>query len=392
MRFASCKSNSSLCLLALFMLLGCEPDHSSQLPAELLPKVGVVTATPQLVKVTAELPGRLEPWRIAEVRARVAGIIQSRDFQEGTEISQGQQLYQIDPKPYEAAEAKAKANLAIAKASAVKAKAQSDRIDLLGKAKVVSELDQINADASMQVASAQIEAAQAELNTARINLEYARVTAPISGRIGRSKVSEGALVGENEATHLATIQQINPIYANFSQNAQDALKLRAAYASKQLLIDPLDNSIEVKLRLEDGSEYPMAGKVLFGELSVNPGTGQLEYRASFPNPDWYLLPGMYARAVIEQARYPNAFLIPQQSVTRSGQGDIVYVINQHSIVATRQVTVAGSLGNYWIVTSGLQKGERVMTDGFFKAPPGSRVEAVLLADFNADSRRPKGGK
>jgi membrane fusion protein (multidrug efflux system) len=392
MRFALTISKTSLCLLALLILLGCETDRNSQQPAELIPTVGVIAATPQLVKVTAELPGRLEPWRIAEVRARVAGIIQSRDFQEGTEISQGQQLYQIDPKPYEAAEAKARANLAIAKASAVKAKAQSDRIDVLGKAKVVSELDQINADASMQAASAQIEAAQAELNTARINLEYARVIAPINGRIGRSKVSEGALVGENEATHLATIQQINPIYANFSQNAQDALKLRAAYASKQLLVDPVDNSIEVRLSLEDGSEYPLAGKLLFGELSVNPGTGQLDYRASFPNPNWYLLPGMYARAVIEQARYPNAFLIPQQSITRSGEGDIVYVINQQDIVATRQVTVAGSLGNDWIVTAGLQEGERVMTDGFFKAPPGTRVDAVLLADVNADASRQKGGK
>ena len=367
-----------LLLIATLFIAACDPAEDSHSMVQMAPKVGVITATPQLVKVTAELPGRLESWRIAEVRARVAGIIQSRDFEEGSEISKGQQLFQIDATPYQAAEAKAEANLAIAKANAVKAKAQFDRIDLLGKAKVVSELDLINADATMQEAKAQVQAAVAELNSARIDLQYARVVAPISGRIGRSKVTEGALVGENEATHLATIQQIDPIYASFAQNAQDALKLRAAYTHKLVKTNPEDESISVSLRLEDGSEYPLQGKLLFGELSVNPGTGQIEFRARFPNPHWYLLPGMYARVIVEQARYPDAYLIPQKSLTRSGDGDRVNIIDKANKVSQRRVTVVGSRDNHWIVTKGIEPGELIMVDGFFKAPPGATVEPVAV--------------
>lgn len=368
------------------LLNGCSGDTTSSSQSDAAPTVGIITVQPQLVKVTAELPGRLESWRIAEVRARVAGILQSRDFVEGSEIRKGELLFQIDPTPYEAAVAKAEANLALAKASAVKAKAQSDRIDVLGKAKVVSELDQINADASLQAANAQIQAAMAELNSTRINLEYARVVAPISGRIGRSKVTEGALVGENEATHLATIQQIDPIYATFTQNAQDALKLRSSHSNSQVQTDPVDHTLPVQLRLEDGSDYPLEGKLLFGELSVNPGTGQIQYRARFPNPGWYLLPGMYVRAIVEQARYPDAYLIPQKAVTRSGEGDMVNIIDQKNRVTVRTIKVVGHKDNHWIVTSGLQSGEQVMVDGFFKAPPGTVVSPVFLpSELNSGS-------
>ena len=379
------RAMSALSGLVLFgSLLGCD-NKIATAPNLAPPTVGTIKVQPELVVVTAELPGRLEPWRIAEIRARVTGIIQSKDFEEGSEIHQGEQLFQIDPTPYEAAEARAEADLAVARAKALKAKAQSDRFKVLGKADAVSELDQINADANLQEANAQIKAAQAELNKARINLNYARVEAPIDGRIGRSKVTEGALVGANEATHLATIQQIDPIYASFTQNAQAALKLRATYAKREVQLNSDDLSLSVRLKMEDGSDYPTTGKLLFGELSVNPGTGMVQFRARFPNPDWYLLPGMYVRAIVEQARYPDAFLIPQKSATRNEKGGLVNIVTAENRVASRAITIVGSKDNQWIVTKGLSAGDKIMVDGFFKAPPGTLVNPLSLDEEKLDS-------
>lgn len=374
------KSSSSffLFLMIASFMAGCDMSSQPAPSAPPPPTVGVIEAQPELVKVTAELSGRLEAWRIAEVRARVAGIIQSKLFSEGSEVKADQALFQIDATPYKNAVRQAEANLALANAKLLKARAQSERILSLGKAKVVSELDQINADASLKGAEAEVEAARAALSSTHIDLEYAEVHAPISGRIGRSLVTEGALVGQNEATHLATIQQIHPIYASFSQSAMAALNLRSAYVNKMVELNSDDHSLPVQLLLENGSEYSHPGRLLFGELAVERSTGQIQFRAVFPNPESVLLPGMYVKVVVEQAQYPDAFLIPQQAVTRSEQGDIVMVISSDDHVVSRQVTIAGSRGNHWIITKGLTVGDKVMVDGFFKARPGAKVTPVVV--------------
>lgn len=374
------KSSSSffLFLMIASFMAGCDMSSQPAPSAPPPPTVGVIEAQPELVKVTAELSGRLEAWRIAEVRARVAGIIQSKLFSEGSEVKADQALFQIDATPYKNAVRQAEANLALANAKLLKARAQSERILSLGKAKVVSELDQINADASLKGAEAEVEAARAALSSTHIDLEYAEVHAPISGRIGRSLVTEGALVGQNEATHLATIQQIHPIYASFSQSAMAALNLRSAYVNKMVELNSDDHSLPVQLLLENGSEYSHPGRLLFGELAVERSTGQIQFRAVFPNPESVLLPGMYVKVVVEQAQYPDAFLIPQQAVTRSEQGDIVMVISSDDHVVSRQVTIAGSRGNHWIITKGLTAGDKVMVDGFFKVRPGAKVTPVVV--------------
>jgi membrane fusion protein (multidrug efflux system) len=201
------------------------------------------------------------------------------------------------------------------------------------------------------------------------------VRAPIDGRAGRSLVTEGALVRQEDATHLTTIQQIQPIYASFDQSAADALKLRNSFANKTLDLTG-DNAIPVRLILEDGSRYPHEGRLLFGEVNVDPATGQIDFRAQIPNPDRILLPGMYVRVVVEQARFPEGFLIPQKAVTRNEHGDTVLVVGEGDVVEVRPVTIAGAQNNQWIITEGLEANERVMVDGFFKAPPGTRVKPL----------------
>jgi len=366
--------NSRILLLAISLALaacGGEPQQQEQW----VPTVGVITAVPELVVVTTEMSGRLEPWRIAEVRAQVSGIVESRDFAEGSDVKAGQKLFQIDPAPYQASVNEAESNLAVARANLLKAKAQYDRIAALGKVKAVSELDEITAQATFRQAEAGVAAAQAAVESARIDLARATVRAPIDGRAGRSLVTEGALVRQEDATHLTTIQQIQPIYASFDQSAADALKLRNSFANKTLDLTG-DNAIPVRLILEDGSRYPHEGRLLFGEVNVDPATGQIDFRAQIPNPDRILLPGMYVRVVVEQARFPEGFLIPQKAVTRNEHGDTVLVVGEGDVVEVRPVTIAGAQNNQWIITEGLEANERVMVDGFFKAPPGTRVKPL----------------
>ncbi|MFA5548583.1 MAG: efflux RND transporter periplasmic adaptor subunit [Porticoccaceae bacterium] len=370
----STNRNSRILLLAISLALaacGGEPQQQEQG----VPTVGVITAVPELVVVTTEMSGRLEPWRIAEVRAQVSGIVESRDFAEGSDVKAGQKLFQIDPAPYQASVNEAESNLAVARANLLKAKAQYDRIAALGKVKAVSELDEITAQATFRQAEAGVAAAQAAVESARIDLARATVRAPIDGRAGRSLVTEGALVRQEDATHLTTIQQIQPIYASFDQSAADALKLRNSFANKTLDLTG-DNAIPVRLILEDGSRYPHEGRLLFGEVNVDPATGQIDFRAQIPNPDRILLPGMYVRVVVEQARFPEGFLIPQKAVTRNEHGDTVLVVGEGDVVEVRPVTIAGAQNNQWIITEGLEGNERVMVDGFFKAPPGTRVKPL----------------
>ena len=325
-----------------------------------------------------ELPGRIEASRIAQIRARSAGILQKRLFAEGADVKAGQVLFQIDPAPYEAAEQSARASLAQAQANALQASAQFERFAALVETNAVSKQDFDNAQASHLQAQAQVKAAQANLRTAQINLGYTKVTAPISGRIGRALVTEGALVGQGEATALAIVQQINPVYVNFTQSASDAFALRKAI-QEGLLQTPDQKEAAVQVVLDDGSVYAHPGKLLFTDLSVDTGTGQVTLRAEVPNPEGLLLPGLYVRIRLEQAQLTNAIALPQQAVTRTDQGNAVTVVSPDGKATQRNVQVRRADGNRWLIDSGLEAGEQVMVDGFQKLqmlPPGTPVKAV----------------
>ncbi|MGJ7545571.1 efflux RND transporter periplasmic adaptor subunit [Variovorax sp. LT1R16] len=343
------------------------------------PEVGVVVATLTDVGLVTELPGRLEASRVAQVRARAAGILQERLFREGSDVKAGQPLFRIDAAPYTAAAQSAQASLARAEANAVQAKALADRYKPLVEANAVSKQEYANAVASQKTAEADVAVGRASVTTAKINLGYAAVTAPISGRIGRALVTEGALVGQGDATELAVIQQINPLYVNFTQSANDVLKLRRAMADGKFKRADGADAASVRVLLEGGGEYPLPGKLLFSDLTVDPTTGQVTLRAELPNPKGELLPGLYVRVKIEQAQVSNAIAVPQQAVTRTEQGDTVTVVAADGKLSKRPVKISAAQDNQWIVLDGLKAGEQVMVDGFQKLqmmPPGTPVKAV----------------
>ncbi|VTU16193.1 Multidrug resistance protein MexA precursor [Variovorax sp. PBL-H6] len=343
------------------------------------PEVGVVVATPTDVGLVTELPGRLEASRVAEVRARAAGILQKRLFREGSDVKAGQPLFSIDPAPYLATQQSAQASLARAEANAVQAKALAERYKPLVEANAVSKQEYLNAVASAKTAEADIAVARAELQTARINLGYASVTAPIAGRIGRALVTEGALVGQGDATPLAVIQQIDPVYVNFTQSANEVLKLRRAMDAGQFKRASGSDAASVRILLEGGSEYAMPGKLLFSDLTVDATTGQVMLRAEVPNPKGELLPGLYVRVKVEQAQATNAITVPQQAVTRTQQGDTLTVVGPDGKLSKRTVKITAAQNNQWVVTEGLKAGEQVMVDGFQKLmmmPPGAPVKPV----------------
>ena len=350
------------------------------------PEVGVVVATPTDVGLITELPGRLEASRVAEVRARAAGILQERLFREGSDVKAGQPLFRIDSAPYAAASRSAQASLARAEANAVQAKALAERYKPLVEANAVSKQEYANAVAAQKSAEADVGVARASVTTANINLGYAAVTAPISGRIGRALVTEGALVGQGDATALAVIQQINPLYVNFTQSANDVMKLRRAMADGQFKRADGADAASVRVVLEGGGEYPMPGKLLFSDLTVDATTGQITLRAELPNPKGELLPGLYVRVRIEQAQVSNAIALPQQAVTRTQQGDTVTVVGADGKLSKRTVKVGAAKNNQWVVMEGLKAGEQVMVDGFQKLqmlPPGTPVKAVPWTAPNA---------
>ena len=371
----------SLALLAL-TACGKSEEPPAQAPAgggRPAPVVGVVTVQPGDVALLTELPGRLEASRTAEVRARAAGILQKRLFREGSDVKAGQALFTIDAAPYTAAMQSAQASLSRAQANLVQAKSLADRYKPLLAANAVSQQEYATAVASYKQAEADVAVGRAALQTSRINLNYANVTAPISGRIGRALVTEGALVGQGEATPLAVIQQINPMYVNFTQSAGEVLKLRKAMESGQFKKAVGDNAASVNLVLEDGSTYDQPGRLLFSDLSVDPTTGQITLRAEVPNPKGQLLPGLYVRVQLEQAQATNAITLPQQAVTRSAQGDTVRVVDADGKIESRNITIGSSQGAHWVVLDGLKAGEQVMVDGFQKLqmlPPGTPVKAV----------------
>jgi membrane fusion protein (multidrug efflux system) len=346
------------------------------------PEVGVITVATGDVGLVTELPGRLEAARVAQVRARAAGIVLQRVFREGSDVRAGQVLYRIDAGPYAAAQASAQATLAKAQANLSQAAALAQRYKPLVEANAISKQDYANAVAAEKQAEADVAAARAAVRTAQINLGYASVTAPISGRIGRSLVTEGALVGQGEATPLAVIQQINPLYVNFTQSATEVMNLRRSLEQGQLKRAGAAGA-QVRVVLEDGSVYPQPGRLLFADLTVDPATGQVTLRAEVPNPQGLLLPGMYVRVRVEQATATNAMLVPQQAVTRSPQGDTVMVVDAKGQVSPRNVKVGGAQNGQWVVLGGLQPGEQVRADGFQKVRPGAPVKPVPWAAAGA---------
>ncbi|MES2281667.1 MAG: efflux RND transporter periplasmic adaptor subunit [Pseudomonadota bacterium] len=341
-------------------------------PAE----VGVVTVTLGDVGLVTELPGRLEASRVAQVRARAAGILQKRLFREGSDVKAGQPLFSIDPAPYAAAAASAKAGQARAEANAAQTTALAERYKNLVEANAVSKQEYANAVAAQKQAEADVAVAKANVQTAGINLGYAAVTSPISGRIGRALVTEGALVGQGEATQLAVVQQINPMYVNFTQSAGEVMKLRSAMESGQFKRADGASAASVRIVMEDGTEYAKPGRLLFSDLTVDATTGQITLRAEVPNPTGELLPGLYVRVRLEQAQAGNAVTLPQQAVTRSSQGDTVMIVGEDGKVSPRPVKIGSAKGTSWVVTGGLKTGEKVMVDGFQKLRPGATVKPV----------------
>ncbi|NQW81336.1 MAG: efflux RND transporter periplasmic adaptor subunit [Polaromonas sp.] len=376
-------------LLSAFLLAGCGQgskgaDAGAKPP---LAQVGVVTVALSDIGLTTELPGRLEASRVAQVRARATGILQKRLFREGSDVKAGEALFTIDSAPYAAAYASAQASLARAQANLEQATSLAQRYQPLVKANAVSKQEFANAEAAQKQAEADVAVGKAAVQTAKITLDYAAVTAPISGRIGRALVTEGALVGQGEFTQLAVIQQINPMYINFTQPAAEVMKLRKALEAGQLKRASGDEAVRVRLVLEDGSVYAQSGRLLFSDLSVDQATGQITLRAEVPNAKGLLLPGLYVRVRLEQAQAANAMLLPQQAVTRSDQGDTVMVVAADGMVAQRKVKVGVSQGSQWVILEGLQAGEQVMVDGFQKLRGPAPVKPVPWTG-NADSAAP----
>jgi membrane fusion protein (multidrug efflux system) len=349
------------------------------------PEVGIVTIQPQRVALTSELSGRTVARMIAEVRPQVSGIIQKRVFTEGSDVKAGQLLYQIDPASYEAAYASARAAQAKAEATLGTVRLKAQRYQELIGIKAVSQQDNDDAQASLKLAEADLAATKAAVETARINLAYTRVTAPISGRIGRSSVTDGALVTANQPAALATIQQLGSIYVDVTQSSAELLKLKQNLASGLLRKDSAIAQARVKLLLEDGSPYPQTGILKFSEVSVDQSTGSLTLRAEFPNPQQTLLPGMFVRALVEEGVNEQAILVPQRGVTRNPKGEaLVMTIGAEDKVEPRPVKALRTVGDSWLVSEGLKPGDRVIVEGLQKARPGTTVKAVPFGSKPAE--------
>ena len=372
-------SKATLALSCALLLTACgkEQQGPGQMPP---PPVGVVTVAPTSVPIEVELSGRLEPIRTAQVRARVTGVVNKRLFTEGALVQAGQSLYRIDPAPYQAALDSAQAAQAKAEAALAQAESALDRNRPLAESKMISPLAWDATQSAQRSAQADLAAAKAAVQQARLNMEYASVLAPISGRIGRSLVTEGALVSQAEATQLATIQQVDMLVANFTQSASEAMRVQRAIAAGEL---KGSSSAQVKVLLEDGSTYRLPGRLMFADISVDPATGQVTLRAEVPNPKGELLPGLFVKVRLQVARSEQAMVLPQQAVTRGTSEDTVLVVGADGQVSQRPVQLGGMLGDasnpagpQWVVSSGLKAGEQVVVDGFQKIRPKAPVNPV----------------
>jgi len=364
--------------LSLGILTGC--GSKSAPPPPPVPEVGVVTISSQNMPVTTELPGRIDAERIAQVRARATGILLKRLFVEGAEVNAGDTLFQIDPAPLQAALDSANAVLAKAQAELAQTQAKSDRYKQLVAINAVSKQDYDDASAATLQAKADVATGKANVETASLNLGYASVTSPISGKIGEAKVTEGAYVTQSDATELAVVQQLDPIYFDFTESSTDVLKLRASFDKGQLEKVAPDEA-KVTLILEDGSTYQSPGKLLFSDITVDPSTGMITLRAEFPNPDHVLLPGMFARVQLEQAVNPNAVTILQRAVALNGNGTATaMVVKADNTIEARTIKLGDAIDDKWIVTDGLKAGEIVVVEGLQKIKPGAAVKTTPFSE------------
>ena len=369
-------------LIAVVLLSACRQEN----PKTIAPgpmEVGILTIKQQPVNLAVELPGRTAAYRIAEVRPQVGGIIKKRLFTEGSEVKAGQLLYQIDPDTYQARFDSAKAALAKADALEHSARLKAERYRTLVQTKAVSDQDQVEMEANWKQAVADVAAAKAAVDSARINLDYTKLTAPISGRIGRSTVTEGALVTAEQATALATIQQLDPLYVDLNQSSTEMLNLKKELSSEQT--QHLEKSqSRVKVLFEDGAEYSQPGTLEFSDVTVNQTTGTVILRAIVANPDQRLLPGMFVRARIDKGQRPNAILVPAVSISRNSKGQpMVMLVNKESVVEARIVQTGQNIGDQVLVTEGLSEGEQVIVAGLQKIKPGVSVKAAAGVVSNA---------
>ena len=346
-------------------------------------QVGYITLKPQAVTLTTELPGRTTPFLTADVRPQVSGIVNTRNFIEGADVKAGDQLYQIDPRTYQATYDSAVATLAHDRAALVSARAKSARYKPLAAAQAVSRQDYDDAVAATAEAEADIGTAQASIEQARINLFYTKVAAPISGRIGRSSVTPGALVTASQTTALATVTQLDPIYVDVTQPATTLLRLRQELAASKLQKSG-PNQAQVQLILEDGTKYPIPGTLQFSEVTVDQGTGTVLLRAIFPNPDHFLLPGLFVREELQEGVNDQALLVPQGAVSRNTHGDpTVMLVDKDNKAALKIIETSRALGDKWVVTGGIAPGDKVIVDGLQQLRPGASVAPVEARDTTA---------
>ncbi|EGM1606441.1 multidrug efflux RND transporter periplasmic adaptor subunit AcrA [Salmonella enterica] len=371
-----------LMLSGSLALTGCD-DKQDQQGGQQMPEVGVVTLKTEPLQITTELPGRTVAYRIAEVRPQVSDIILKRNFVEGSDIEAGVSLYQIDPATYQATYDSAKGDLAKAQAAANIAELTVKRYQKLLGTQYISKQEYDQALADAQQATAAVVAAKAAVETARINLAYTKVTSPISGRIGKSSVTEGALVQNGQASALATVQQLDPIYVDVTQSSNDFLRLKQELANGSLKQE--NGKAKVDLVTSDGIKFPQSGTLEFSDVTVDQTTGSITLRAIFPNPDHTLLPGMFVRARLQEGTKPTALLVPQQGVTRTPRGDAtVLVVGADNKVETRQIVASQAIGDKWLVTDGLKAGDRVVVSGLQKVRPGAQVK---VQEITADNKQ-----
>lgn len=368
---------ASIALVFVVLLTGC--DRKPQVPPKArVPEVTYITITPRPVVLSTELSGRTSAFRIAEIRPRVNGLIEKRLFTEGSNVKEGQVLYQIDPAPFQAELENAQAALAEAQAKLPATRSRADRYKNLLSHSALSQQDYDDAASALDQLKASIVSLQARVETARINLGYTKVTAPISGRIGKSNVTDGAIVTAYQSTALATIQQLDPIYVDVPQSTAEMLRMRTRF--KEGLLNPGGKDLrKVRLLLENGTPYPLEGTLQFSDVTVDPTTGSVTLRLIFPNPEGEILPGMFVKAEIKEGVNDQAILVPQQGVSRDSKGNpYALVVNAENKVEKRQLVLDRSVGHDWLVGSGLARGDRVIVEGLQMLRPGTVVKAAAF--------------
>jgi len=376
---------AALSLIGMAVLTACgKPPMAQGAAPQVTPKVSTVVVQPKPVVLTTELPGRTSAVLVADVRPQVTGILQSRKFVEGSAVKKGDLLYQIDPAVYQATVDSAQAALAKAQANQHTTRLKAERYRELKAINAVSQQDADDADAALLQANAEVASARAALETARIDLAYTRVISPITGRIGKSSVTPGALVTANQSNSLATVQQLDPMYVDVTQSSNAVMQLKRAIAQGQLG----DATAKVKLVFDDGTTYPIEGKLQFSDVTVDANTGSVTLRAEFPNPTGELLPNLYVRAIIEEGTMSQALLVPQQAVSRDATGKPrAYVVGSDGKVQQRELLTERAIGNQWLVTGGLQAGDVLVVSGQQKVQPGALVEATPYQQPASDGQQ-----